>query len=180
MQEIKPNHIIQEPSRFSWFSSLIVLCLTFVSTWWLYGYQFIAASNMESLNVEITQLESSIQSASTDRDVLVANILSSTNIRPSIDLEVLVKMFSLAAANAWVRLSGFSVRDDVITSTLIATQGTTGMDPVEVIIAMMRTQDPKSRLVLEPIYSLQGSAAERTTAVSFRILSPKAITNVTK
>ncbi len=146
----------------------------------MYGYQYIQTSNIESLHTEITQLEANIQSASADRDVLIANILSSTTIRPSIDLKLLVRSFRLAAANAGVRLTGFSVRDDVMASTLIATQESTAVDPVETIIAMMRTSNPDSGLSLEPIYALQGSSLERTTAVSFRILSPKLITNVTK
>lgn len=125
-------------------------------------------------------MEASIQTAATDKDVIIANILNSTIIRPSIDLKLLVRSFRLAAATAGVRLSGFSVKDDIIVSNLIATQDTPSIDPIETIIAMMRMSTPSIGLSLEPIYAIQGSSKERSTGVSFRILSSKLTTNVTK
>lgn len=60
------------------------------------------------------------------------------------NLKSLVNSFRIAAAGAGVRLSGFSVRDDTISSTLIATQDSISKDPIETIIAMMRSDNTRS------------------------------------
>jgi hypothetical protein len=177
MQEIKQNQIIGEVNRFSWITSLVIASLTVLSIGGLFWYQFFQNSHIESLNEDISKLELNIQSASKDKDLIVANILTTTIIRPSIDLKLLVRSFRLAAATAGVRLSWFSVMDDTITSNLIVTQDAPSIDPIETIIAMMRMSTPSLGLSLEPIYTIQGSSKERSTAVSFKILSSKLITN---
>jgi hypothetical protein len=177
MQEIKQNQPIPEANRFSWYASLGVAGLTLLSIFGLFIYQYFQTSHIESLNTEITQLDVNIQTAAMDKDIIIANILSSTVLRPSIDLKLLVRSFRLAAATAGVRLSGFSVSNDMITTNLSVMQESPSIDPVETIIALMRINTPTPDLSLEPIYTLQGSPKERSTAVSFRILSPKTSTN---
>ncbi len=115
-----------------------------------------------------------------DRDIIIADILSSTQIRPSMDLKALVRSFRSAATQAGVRLQGFSVKDDILGSTLTATRDSEGVDPVETIISMMRNQKQNTEISLVPIHSLQGSVDERTTVVSFHILPTNQITNATK
>lgn len=147
----------------------------------LYGYQFVSASYIETLTSDTRSLDADIATSTKDRDIIIADILASASIRPSIDLKVLVESFRAAARQAGVRLQGFSVRDDIISSTLIASRDVTSMtDPVETIIALMRTGTATAGLSLEPIRSLQGSALERSTGISFRILPTNSLTNASK
>lgn len=181
MQEIKQNPLIKQPSWLPWMASIVACLLTLLAIGWLWWYQFVTAATVERLQSEITKLDNDIKSSSLDRDIIIANILSTTTIRPTIDLKALVRGFRVAATEARVRLQWFSVKDDTISTMLIATRdGDTGVDPVETIIAMMRNPDSSSGLNLEPIRALQWSSTERTTAVSFRILPTNPITNVTK
>ncbi len=180
MQET-PTPIIREPSQFAWLASLWLLILTLLSCLWLYGYQFVTASYIETIDSDIRSLDADIATSTKDRDIIIANILTSASIRPSIDLKTLVRAFRIAATQAGVRLQGFSVRDDIISSTLIASRDVTSTtDPVETIIAMMRSGNASAGLSLEPISSLQGSALERTTGVSFRILPTNSLINASK
>ena len=147
----------------------------------LYGYQFVSASYIETLASDTRSLDADIATSTKDRDIIIADILASSSIRPSIDLKALVRAFRVAATQAGVRLQGFSVRDDIISSTLIASRDVTSMtDPVETIIALMRTGTATAGLSLEPIRSLQGSALERSTGISFRILPTNSLTNASK
>ena len=180
MQET-PTPIIREPSQFAWLASLALLALTLLSCLGLYGYQFVTASRIETLAADTRSLEADIATSTKDRDIIIADILATASIRPSIDLKALVRAFRQAANQGGVRLQGFSVRDDVISSTLIASRDvTSSTDPVETIIALMRSGSASVGLSLQPIQSLQGSALERTTGVSFRILSTNSGTNATK
>lgn len=104
MQEIKKNSIIPESSRFSWFASLTLLGVMFSSIIGLNVYQYYRASTIEALHTEIGQLDSSIRIASTDRDVIIANILSSTTIRPPLAIKDIVRSFRLLAVQTGVRL----------------------------------------------------------------------------
>ncbi len=179
MQET-PTPIIPEPSQFAWFASLGLLALVLLSCLWLWGYQFIAAAQVDTLHTEIANLDTAIATASKDRDIIVADILASATIRPSIDLKTLVRSFRIAATQAGVRLQGFSVKDDMISSTLIATRDANGIDPVQIIIDMMQSGSPNTGLSLVPIRSLVGSTNERTTSVAFRILPTNSATNASK
>lgn len=180
MQEHKPNQMTQEISQFSWIASIVILATTLIAIGWLKTYAYFQENNIITLQSDITKLESDIQSASTDRDVIVANILNSATIRPSLDLKTFVRSFRLAAAQANVRLQGFSIGNDTITSSLTATRDSNVSDAVEIIIAMMRNQNPNTKLSLMPIYSVGGSSTERTTGVTFRILPSNPTTNVSK
>ena len=179
MQET-PTPIIREPSQFAWFASLGLLAIALISCLWLWGYQFATTSQIETLHTEISGLDTAIATATRDPDIIVADILASATIRPSIDLKALVRSFRVAATQAGVRLQGFSVKDDMISSTLIATRDANGIDPVQIIIDMMQSGNPNTGLSLVPIRSLQGSITERTTSVAFRILPTNSATNAIK
>ncbi len=180
MQEIKQTHLTKEHNNIPWYTSITIFSLVIISIFWLYGYWYFQSKNIENLQSEITKLDEDIRIGSADKDVIVANILSSTNIRPSIDLKSLEKWFRLSAAVAWVRLKGFAVSNDTITSSLIASKWNDPIDPIETIIAMMRINNPNTGLQLEPIYSVAWSQLERTTGVSFKVLPSKIITNANK
>jgi len=178
MQEHKLNQITQEVSQFSWIASIALLVATLVAIIWLKTYIYIQENNIVSLNTDITQLESDIQSASTDKDIIVANILKSSTIRPSLDLEAFVSAFNRAAALAGVRLQGFSITNDTVSTGLIATRDSDGTDPVKTIIAMMRNDGLGIKLAT--IYWVGWSNTERTTGVTFQILPSNPTENVSK
>jgi hypothetical protein len=96
MQET-PTPIIREPSQFAWLASLALLTLTLLSCLGLYGYQYITATQIETLTTETQLLDADIATSTRDRDIIVADILASASIRPSIDLKALVRAFRLAA-----------------------------------------------------------------------------------
>jgi N-acyl-D-aspartate/D-glutamate deacylase len=146
----------------------------------LYWYQFVTTSQIAYLGKQIRLLDADIATSTKDRDIIVADILASASIRPSIDLKGLVRSFRSAAWQAGVRLQWFSVNDDTISSTLSATRDANGTDPVQIIIDMMRNNTVNTGLSLVPIHSLVGSSSERTTSVSFRILPTNSPTNATK
>ena len=180
MQEIKQTHLSKEPSNIPWIISIATLSIVAIINICLYWYTFYQDKSISTIQSEITKLDEDIRIWSADKDVIVANILSSTTIRPSIDLKSIKAWFEQSAAIAGVRLKGFSVNNDIVTSSLIATKGSEAIDPIETIISMMRISNPRTGLSLEPIYSVAWTQSERTTNVSFKILSPKVITNATK
>lgn len=179
MQETKPNTILQEESQLTWLASIIILWTILASILGLYGYTYIQDNTISRLNTEITQIESEIQIASSNKDIIVANILNSSSIRPSLDLKTLISVFRKSAAIAGVRFKGFSVNTDMITSSLVATRENMSTDSIELIIAMMRNENPTQKLVLMPILSVAGTNDERTTAISFRVLPTNPTTNGT-
>ncbi len=178
MQEVKHIPAPEEPNNYYWLVSITLLAITLLSMGGLFISSYLQERNIEKTQNEILEIESLIRSASTDKNIIVANILNSTTIRPSIDLKWLVDSYNKTASWANVRLQGFSVKDDLLSTTLIASQDDGGWDPVAIIIAMMRS-NPKTGLKLGPINTLAGSPNERTTGVSFTIL-PKTPTNVNK
>jgi len=181
MQEVKPSHITQEPQRFLWIISLSFFSIIAIATIGLFAYGFIQANTLSNIEENIAKLESEIAVGSQDKDVIVANILSNTMIRPSIDLKALVNSFRAAASSAGVRLSGFNVDNDTISTSLIATtEINDSTDPIKKIITMMRVPNPATGLSLEPIYTVGWTSLERTTSVTFKVLTPNTPTNVIK
>ncbi len=181
MQEIHSTQpIVPQMSQLTWLSSIIVLSVVIIAIFSLTIHDYYRQWTIADMENQITTMDRDLQVGNDDRDIIVANILSSSPLRPSIDLKALVKWFRLAAATAGVRLNWFSVADDTISSTLIATQWTDNTDPVKTIISMMRIPNPLTGLMLEPIYSLAGSSTERTTTVSFKILPSKTTTDANK
>lgn len=178
MQEHKPNQITQEISQFSWIASLALLIATFIAIIWLKTYTYFQENNIIALNADIAQIETDIQSASTDKDIIVANILKSSTIRPSLDLKAFVSAFRRAAALAGVRLQWFSISNDTVSTGLIATRDSDNADPVKTIIAMMRNDH--LGIKLSTIYGVGGTNSERTTGVTFQILPTNSSNNVSK
>lgn len=122
MQEVKHTPATESPSNFNWLVSISLLSITLLSIGSLYIYGYFQDRKIETTQNEILGIENLIRSASNDKDIIIANILKSTTIRPSIDLKGLVDSFDKTAKWAGVRLQGFSVKDDLLNTTLIATQ----------------------------------------------------------
>jgi hypothetical protein len=128
---------------------------------------------IEKTNAEIATTEQQIQVASTDRRIIITQILKSNSIRPSLDITGLIREFQKAAIASNVRLKGFNVANDVISTTLIATEGDPQIhpDPASTVIKMMRDYASTQRyFALEPIYALSGNEKERTTAIQFKVI----------
>jgi hypothetical protein len=71
---------------------------------------------------DISKLETDIATISKDRKVLIANIIRNNKLRPSLNLGPIIREFRMAAIKSNVRLNGFSISNDTITTTLIATE----------------------------------------------------------
>jgi hypothetical protein len=170
MQELSTNPTLQKPSQFAWRSSIILLIFVLLASAGLFSYQIIRGIELTTLTSAIQDQEARIASGSTDRDVIVAGILSSSTLRPSIQLGRLVSDFRAVASSAHIRLQGFSVADDRISSHLIVTPEIGGADPITTIIALMRARNADLHLVADPISTVAGSPRSRDTAVVFRIL----------
>lgn len=68
------------------------------------AYNFYLDKKIASTQQELQVLDTQIQTASEDRKVIIAQILSANTIRPSLDINGLVKEFQRAAVVANVRL----------------------------------------------------------------------------
>ena len=181
MQEVTPSHITEKPQRFLWIISLSFFSIIAIATIGLFAYGFIQANTLSNIEENIAKLESEIAVGSQDKDVIVANILSNTMIRPAIDLKALVGNFRSAATASHIRLKGFNVANDTISTSLIASADINDtIDPVKKIIDMMRIPNPATGFSLEPIYTVGGTNLERTTNITFKILSPNSPANVIK
>ncbi len=176
MQETKPSTLL--PAKISHtsmymtilFALIVVLALIGLS---IYNTYLSRAEN--SLVSQIQQTQKSIEEVSREKSVIIAKIEASNTVRPSIDLKWLVNDFYDAAARANVRLKGFSIANDVISTSLISTQSDSGIhpDPAGTIIKMMRTYGNTAqwRFALDPITTISGTPALRTTGIQFRVIS---------
>lgn len=125
----------------------------------------------------VTKLTTDIETAKQNKSIIIADILSKNLVKPSIELKKIVKDFRDAALKAQVRLQGFSIQDDEISTNLIATNIPTGAahtDPVQTVIKMMRDYSSGKGGVnsfsLEPISSVSGDITARTTSVRFKVV----------
>lgn len=87
MQEVKHIPAPEEPNNYYWLVSITLLAITLLSMGGLFISSYFQERNIEKTQNEILEIESLIRSASTDKNIIVANILNSTTIRPSIDLK---------------------------------------------------------------------------------------------
>lgn len=161
------------PSRFPWIFSLIVSAIVLIGSVLLGAYNFYLDKKIASTQQELQVLDTQIQTASEDRKVIIAQILSANTIRPSLDINGLVKEFQRAAVVANVRLKWFSVMNDTISTTLIATEWDPQVhpDPAATIIKMMREYARGQQYFsLEPILSISGDMKSRTTSIQFKVV----------
>ncbi len=172
MQENSKPQLVR-PSLFMWYISIVLFIFVLVGIVWLYASGIYTDSTIKSREDEITQITHDIQGASLDRKVLIAQIINSNTIRPSLDLKTIVSQFRIAAAKAGVGLQGFSIKDDTISTTLTATLGDPQVhpDPASTIINMMREYATHtSYFSLEPIVSITGDLTKRTTSIQLKVV----------
>lgn len=145
------------PSRFPWILSLTISGVVLVGSVLLGVYNFYLDRQITATQQEIATVDTQVQTASMDRKIIITQILNNNTLRPSLDINGLVKEFQRAAVTANVRLKGFNVTNDIISTTLIATQGDPQVhpDPAATIIKMMREYARgQQNFGLEPISSI--------------------------
>ncbi len=178
MQENHNAPLIIKPRNYVWYLSLILLGgMVLVSALfaWL---KYLNANATQSVKEDVAVVQSSIDELSNDRKILIANIIKNNTLKPSLDLGPLIVGFRNAAQLSNVRLKWFSVSGDTITTTLIATEGDSGVhpDPAATVIKMIKEYaSGKMEFELEPIISLSWDPSMRTTGVEFRVLPRKLI-----
>ncbi len=164
------------PSRFPWFLSVAIAVFVGGASIILALYSLYLESQVRTLNSEITTVNNNIALASVDRKIVITQILQTNAIRPTLDIGGLITQFKGVADRANVRLKGFSVANDMISTTLIATHGDLQIhpDPVSTIIRMMRDYSLVQKYFsLEPIYSISGNRSERTTSIQLKVIGKK-------
>lgn len=108
-----------------------------------------------------------------NKQIMIASKIENNELSPSINLKQLVSNFNQASAQARVRFQGFAVKDDVISTNLIAMNALPGRDAAESILEMMKLYDKsagKTNFALEPILSISGTPQNRTTPINFKIV----------
>jgi hypothetical protein len=158
MQEHTITSLVPKTSRTPFYFAITLLILTLAMSIGFFFRNIILTGNIEDEKDAITQVRKQIDEVSQDRNVIITKIVMSNTIRPSIDLKGLESGFRDAAFRANVRLKGFSVTNDVISTTLIATQadGIAHPDPAGTIIKMMREYAAGNgqTFALEPITTI--------------------------
>lgn len=161
------------PTRFPWFFSLILAAFVALSTVGLWGYNWYLSTQIAQAHADISNLDTQIQTASQDRKIILTQILKNNTLRPSLDITGLMREFQKAAIAANVRLKGFNVKNDVISTTLIATKWDAQIhpDPASTVISMMRDYARGMKYFsLEPISTLAGTSKERTTSIQLKVV----------
>lgn len=133
---------------------------------------FLTKNSINTTIEKITQSDEKISQYQQKKEIIIASFMQDNNLMKSIDIKRLVDDFRSAATDAGVQFQGFSVKDDTITTNLIATS-ITNRDAVSSIIAMMESyaqNNQQKAFALEPILSISGTPKARTTPVTFKII----------
>lgn len=177
MQETTPQqstNAVISSGRGVWYASIAFFALSLVVTGALYVIISMMNSSIDTTKAEVATIRTSISQASTDRNIVIAKIIQDNTLRPSIDLKNIVTQFRVAAMRANVIFDGFSIKDDTISTQLIATEGTTSHpDAVATIIEMMNTYDNTAQQFrLWAISSVTGDMSRRTTGLDLHVVNP--------
>lgn len=164
----------------AFYMSVAFFCIVSMASVAFFGLSFLSQSKISEYQNDIAQLDTHIANAKSNRLIMIANIIENNLIRPSIDLEKLVADFRMAARQSGVRLQGFSIANDILSTEVSSSQSIEGSkhtDAVTTIIQMMRsynahqaTSESTSSFRLEPILEVQGTPAARTSKIQFIIV----------
>ena len=157
-----------------WYLSIGFLILVLVTIWGLYALIYTTKLSISKIEAEVSRINTSIQTVSQDRNIVIAKIIQENAMRPSIDLSNIVSQFRKAAEDANVSFDGFSIKDDTISTMLTATEATgTHPDPVSTIIDMMNKYSMKEqKFRLGSINTVSGDTLRRTTAIELQVITP--------
>ena len=106
----------------SLYLSVLLLLVSVGSSIGLYAYTHYLTRQIQAEVSTRADIEQKISEIARDRDIVITKIVTANALRPSLDLATLVSQFRDAATQANVRLKGFSVSNDTITTSLIATE----------------------------------------------------------
>lgn len=127
----------------------------FLSSIGIFFYGKYQDANIDELKKTLTQTQKEVSDLSQDETIKISSILNDTNIRPSVDVAKMVDVFRETALKSRVRFQGFSVKNDIISTTLIATEADGSMhpDPISTIIKMMKSslKNNNMDIALSPI-----------------------------
>lgn len=185
MQE-NPNFISESPSSsakapVSWpkshgfLLSLIALALVVGFTIVMSVMRLVTESQTASVQASTEKTQESIDMLRADTSVVIASLIAEQELTPSIHLQKLVSDFVNAAATSGVHFQGFTVKGDMISTTVVA-HGSAGADAALAIIKMMKTYTHTGNsgiFTLEPVLSISGTPENRMTAVTFKIIPAK-------
>jgi hypothetical protein len=153
--------------------SLAILIIVIASSTVLFILSWMSERSIGNLSKEIESTKTEISKIEADRFMKIARILRESEIRPSLDINLLVTLFREAAKNARVEFQGFSVNRDTIKTTLIAKEGDPEIhpDPITTIIKMMDAYEKGTgmRFTLSPITSVVGDISSRTTPIELTL-----------
>ena len=122
MQENTHHIALPTKGRTAWYLSVGILIVMIAGSLGLYGYDMYLTSEISTQQSLIADTQRQISEIARDRDIIITKIAESNTIRPSLDLRTLITQFKAAADEENVRLKGFSVKNDTITTSLIATE----------------------------------------------------------
>lgn len=168
-----PTAPIKKDSSLAFLLSLAALGLVIIFSGIMFAFKMTTEMSISSAQESIKKSEESIARLQKDKTVVIASLISDNSLTPSIDLKKLVANFRAAANNAWVQFQGFSVKDNIISTNLIA-RGNWGTDAALMIIKMMQAyakNTQNNNFALEPIMTISGTPQNRTTPVSFKVVA---------
>jgi hypothetical protein len=141
MQESTPKTpLTPVVSSTPFYLSLMILLAMIGLSIGFFFYNLALDRSIEAQKNAISETRKNIEEVSRDRKVIITRIEGSNTIRPSIDLKGIVADFYDAASRANVRLNGFNITNDVISTSLTATEsnGAIHPDAASTIITMMQ------------------------------------------
>jgi hypothetical protein len=158
MQDIASNIIppkeLKQIHTLPILSGIFFACIL-LSSIGIFFYGKYQDAKIDELKQTLTQTQKEINELSQDETIKISSILSDTNIRPSLDVAKMVDVFRETALKSRVRFQGFSIKNDIISTTLIATEadGAIHPDPISTIIKMMKSslKNNNMDITLSPI-----------------------------
>jgi hypothetical protein len=175
MQENTMSHVVlPKATKTPYYLSIFLLILVIVATILLSFLSILKVREIDTWNEQIATKNTEIAEVKKDNNVIITKILASGTVPPTLDLIGLVRSFREAAAQANVRLKGFAIAKDEITTNLIATEGNPNIHPdaASTIVTMIQAYAKKEGVpgfALDPITSISGDPKLRTTAIKFKV-----------
>lgn len=114
--------IVPKASRTAYFFSITLLVLIIGLSLGFFMYNIYIEKGIQDLKIGNSEIRNEIEELSKDRKIILTRIEKTNTIRPSIDLKGIIADFYDAASRANVRLKGFSIVNDTISTSLTATQ----------------------------------------------------------
>ena len=137
--------------------------------------KFTTNNAINHTQMEIQKADEKISQYQKQKDIIIASFMQDNTLFHSLNLKQLVADFRQAAKDSNVQFQGFSVKNNTISTNLIATSATQ-KDAVASIIEMMKNYSQNNQqkaFALDPILSISGTPNARMTPVTFKIISVK-------